>query len=193
MFKRLFGGSDLDKVFEECRVDKSHEMMITKHIIDLACKYFATRKGSENNNVSINININNTLNNKISININNTPQKSGRSLNCEDKRQEFTSFILRKIRSSSDVLRIKGLVLAHSIIKKTYDQEFMEIVADEVERYIISPSEKDDRESQEGKVDNMQREFIHQNIISFYCQYLKKFILNIDTYRYAERYLNGGK
>jgi alkyl hydroperoxide reductase subunit AhpF len=155
MFKRLFGGSDLDKVFEECRVDKSHEMMITKHIIDLACKYFATRKGSENNNISINININNTLNNKISININNTPQKSGRSLNCEDKRQEFTSFILRKIRSSSDVLRIKGLVLAHSII--------------------------------------MQREFIHQNIISFYCQYLKKFILNIDTYRYAERYLNGGK
>lgn len=38
--------------------------------------------------------------------------------------------ILKKLQGSSDVQMIKTLVVVHSIIRKTYSVDFMEIVGD---------------------------------------------------------------
>lgn len=40
MFKRLFSGfGEIEKVFSECRIDSSHEMVNTKKMIELALRY----------------------------------------------------------------------------------------------------------------------------------------------------------
>lgn len=129
MLKRLFGGNEYERLFEECQVNKTHQMMYPKRILDLACKYFS-QPISEKNNVNINININSNLDNHINININSIPHNSTHNQKSHQKKEELIALILRKIRSSSDVLRIKGLVLAHGIIKKTYDQEFMDVIGE---------------------------------------------------------------
>jgi hypothetical protein len=98
-------------------------MMIPKRILDYAAKYLAVPR-EEKNNVSIDINISDNLNNQINISINNRPH-TPKAQDPHQKRKELTSLLLRKIRSSSDVQRIKGLALAHAIIKKTFDPQFM--------------------------------------------------------------------
>lgn len=49
--------------------------------------------------------------------------------------------ILKKLQGSSDVQRIKTLVVVHGIIRKTYSTEFMEIMGDELDKYIVSSSD----------------------------------------------------
>lgn len=163
--------------------------MLTKRILEISSKILLPVPHPQNNNVSININIHSSFNNQINISINNHPSATTRRQDLPIRRKEFITLILKKIRSSSDVQRIKGLALAHAIIKKTYDSGLMEVIGQEVEDYIFS-WEKEEGHSR--RMDTMEREFIHQNIISFYCQYLKRFILNIDTYRYAEKHINDG-
>jgi hypothetical protein len=62
------------------------------------------------------------------------------------------------------------------------------VIAEEVDHYILSSGQEG-----RGRCESLQREFISQNIIGFYCQYLKKFILNVETYRYAERHVSCGR
>jgi len=102
-------------------------MISVKKITELAANYFGNVQSIEKKNVNINININNNINNSINININNNGQNISYINN--PKKNELIKTILKKIRSSCEVMRIKGLIVAHSIIKKTYDEEFMEIIA----------------------------------------------------------------
>jgi len=121
MFKRLFSNSELEKAFSDCKVDKNHTMLTLKSINDLAIRYFKPNDSLNQKNVNINININHTKSNHINININNCQEPSQVSLAKNTKKEELIKTILKKIKSSSDVLRIKGLIVAHSIIKKTFD------------------------------------------------------------------------
>lgn len=75
MFKRLFSShNEIDKVYEECKIDRTHEMPHTKPIADLAARYFIA--SHDRQNIHININIQNTNSNSINININNPKHKN---------------------------------------------------------------------------------------------------------------------
>jgi hypothetical protein len=44
---------------------------------------------------------------------------------------------LKKLRGSKLIVRIKTLVLCHAIINKTMDEEFMKIMEDEMDDFIM--------------------------------------------------------
>lgn len=54
--------------------------------------------------------------------------------------------ILKKLRDHRLVCRIKTLVLCHAIIKKTADEQFMQIMEDELSSYIIQAHFNDEKE-----------------------------------------------
>jgi hypothetical protein len=92
------------------------------------------------------------------------------------------------------VLNIKMLVVAHAIIKKVQDSEFNTALMGELEKMLAlncNPEEhleKKEKGSVEIKVENTKEDFMQRNIISFYCFYLKKFMINLDTYFLAKSY-----
>lgn len=45
--------------------------------------------------------------------------------------------------------------------------------------------------SVEVKLESTKEDFMQRNIVSFYCFYLKKFILSFDTFVFAKNYANG--
>ena len=111
--------------------------MTTKKVTDLALRYFAPLQSQDKKNVNINININNNINNQINININHCDKEPKTARVFNSRKDEFIKAVLKKIRSSCEIQRIKGLILAHSIIKKTYDEEFMDVISDEMDKYIV--------------------------------------------------------
>jgi predicted metal-binding transcription factor (methanogenesis marker protein 9) len=192
MLKRLLPNSEIEKAFNDCKIDKNHTMVTLKSINDLSIRYFKSKNTSAQKNVNINININHNKNNSINININDC-NGSQVSPAKNVKKEELVRTVLKRIRSSSEVMRIKGLIVAHSITKKTFDEDFMEVIAEEMDKYIVEGltneeknlSSRLDREKIDVKLDSTQKEFIERNIISFYSQYLKKFIINHETFRFA--------
>lgn len=98
-------------MFQECKIDKTHEMPHTKAISDLAIRYFLIQE--ERQNIHININIQHTNSNNINININSPKTK----VKCS-KKEEFIGYFLKKLKSDNVVQRIKTLVVGHALIKK---------------------------------------------------------------------------
>lgn len=91
-------------------------------LVDLAERYLAT-ESRQNNHLNINISLANVVSKEINISINNSPKKT-------TKREELIRLLLKKIRNENEVVRIKGLIVAHSIIKKTHDPQLIEIMLD---------------------------------------------------------------
>lgn len=83
----------------------------------------------------------------------------------------------------------------------------MDIIADHIDQYIVTGltlEEKEERRyssrSKDGSklksginLENTKDQFVNRNVISFYCQYLKKFIINVDTFKFAEDLMNNRK
>jgi hypothetical protein len=69
----------------------------------------------------------------------------------------------------------------------------MEIISEEIEKYIIDNVNAERKmEQTKGKTQTNLEEDPHQyiqmNVVSFYCQYLSKFIINVETFKFAEKY-----
>lgn len=137
MLKRLFFTNEIEKAFIESKIDNKHVMMSSRRVLELATKYFKPTKKEEKPNYNINISINNNINNQINININPPPQKTDKNKSSNSKRDEFTQYILKKMREGKLILRIKTLVLCHAIIRNTSDELFMKVIEDELDCYII--------------------------------------------------------
>lgn len=84
-----------------------------KRIVDLADRIFNENK-RENNHVNINIILANVVSKEINISINNQHNKKN------TKKDEFSKVLLKRIRSENEVVRIKGLIIAHSVVKKVH-------------------------------------------------------------------------
>ena len=66
----------------------------------------------------------------ISIIAGHSNQKGKNEGKSPNKREELMTFILRKLRSEKEVVRIKTLIICHSIVKATMDQEFMDTISE---------------------------------------------------------------
>lgn len=53
------------------------------------------------------------------------------------KKKEFIHALLKRIDSSSQILRIKGLIVAHYLIRKTYDSQLIEVLADKLDSFPV--------------------------------------------------------
>lgn len=110
-------------------------------LVDLAERYLAT-ENRQNNHLNINISLANVASKEINININNNTKKTS-------KREELIRLLIKKIRNENEVVRIKALIVAHSIIKKTHDPQLIELMLDEADKYLVeeqSPSKKEEKE-----------------------------------------------
>ena len=67
-------------------------------------------------NVNINISLANVVSNEIKINIDHSQKEKNNS-----KKVDFFTCLFKKINSTDQVVRIKGLVVAHAIIRRTND------------------------------------------------------------------------
>ncbi len=67
-------------------------------------------------NVNINISLANVVSNEIKINIDHSQKEKNNS-----KKVDFFTCLFKKINSTDEVVRIKGLVAAHAIIRRTND------------------------------------------------------------------------
>ena len=183
----------MERLLGECKVDKSHDMMSTKAITDYAQQYLLPPQ-SQPPPYHINISLSHNVNNHININIQHPDsQRHHPAL----KKQEIIQSVLKKIQHKNTVTRVKGLVVTHAIIRKTYNEQFMEVMGEEMDKYIVPGLSREEKEGGEGlvvKLDSTQEEWMRRNIVSFYCQYLKKLMLSIETYRFAEEWnKRGGK
>lgn len=140
-------------------------------------------------NVNININLANVVSNQIKINIDHS-QKEKNKL----KKDEFFTCLFKKINSEDEVVRIKGLVVAHAIIRRTNDSQLISSLLDLLDKFIMEDKVNEflltEGDSISIDLDNGKKQFIQRNVISFYSFYLKKYLINYETVTKIQSYHN---
>lgn len=140
MFKRLFSASEVDRNFEECCLNDKHTLMDVKKITDIVQRYF-TEYQCLQRNVNININFHESSSNEINISIASHQKKP-------TKKEEFIKQLLKKMHQENQVVKIKALIVAHAVIKKTADPEFLSAVTSELDS--CRGNNPEEKESKKG-------------------------------------------
>ena len=138
-------------------------------------------------NVNINISLANVVSNEIKINIDHSQKEKNNS-----KKVDFFTCLFKKINSTDQVVRIKGLVVAHAIIRRTNDSQLMNALLDLLDKFIMEDKGNEYLATEGDMIsvglENGKKEFIQRNIISFYSFYLKKYLLNYETVSKIQSY-----